>query len=259
MIEFDHFSCFDSDQSILKDINLSLSLPFRLGIIGQSGSGKSTFAKALAMLIPDNMRTCGHIFYQNQDLYKLRESQKRTLRRHHLKYLVQEPFYALNPYLKIKTQLSEVFDHKPSEQEILDALALVELDTKRILNAYPHQLSGGQRQRIALVQALLCHPSVLIADEPTTALDPLLQKQILSLIKRFLDNNKSSLVFVSHDIKATLAMTDHILVMKNGTIIESLPSSMFLENACHPYTLELLESMLFSKKPHQSAEIGSFV
>lgn len=244
MIEISQLNCFDGTTKILDNIELTLPRFCKIGIIGQSGSGKSTLAKACAMLLADHLTLTGTILYEGQNILSLKESKKRALRKHHLKYLVQEPFFALNPYLKIKTQLKEAFGFEASSKELYEALGLVELQKPGLLDLYPHQLSGGQRQRLALLQALVSKPKVLIADEPTTALDPILQKQILLLIKNYISTEKSSLIFVSHDIKAAKLLTDQIIVMKEGKIIETLPSSDLFEKAKHPYTLQLLESSL---------------
>jgi ABC-type dipeptide/oligopeptide/nickel transport system ATPase component len=244
MIKIRNFSVLAGQETILKDINLDLTAPFRIGIVGASGSGKSTLAKALAMLLDPDLKLLGDIFFQDQNLIKLKEKQKRLIRKSKLKYLVQEPFYALNPYLKIKTQLKEALDVPVSDELLLSYLKKVGLEDKRILSSYPLELSGGQRQRLCLLQCLMQNPEVLIADEPTTALDPLRQKEMLSLIKNHLDENHSSLIFVSHDLKATVSMTDVIYVMHEGQIIEQMASSDFFKKASHPFTQSLINSLI---------------
>jgi peptide/nickel transport system ATP-binding protein len=242
MIIFENFSVSDQNRIILHPLTLSLPTVFRLGIIGQSGSGKSTLAKASCMLLPPHLQVTGFLGFENQNLLNLKEKEKRHLRKNSLKYLVQEPFYALNPYLKIKTQLNEAFDKKPPLAQLIDALSSIGLNDARILESYPHQLSGGQRQRIALLQALLTKPKILIADEPTTALDPLLQKVIFSLINDYLEKEKASLILVSHDLKAIVDMTDETLVLFEGQVVERLPSKELFTNAAHPYTRSLVTS-----------------
>jgi ABC-type glutathione transport system ATPase component len=250
MIIFDNFSVSDNHHQIIKPLNLELKLPFSYGLIGFSGSGKSTLAKSLSMLLDPKLKIKGSISYKGHHILDLKEKQKRPLRRSCLKYLVQEPFYALNPYLKIKTQLKEVFDHKPHDDELLEALASVELNQARILTAYPHELSGGQRQRIALLQALICQPEVLIADEPTTALDPLVEKQILLLIKKYLQEKKASMLLVSHDLKAIVEMTDKVLVFHEGSHIETLLSHELFTKAAHPVTKSLIDSLNLESSCH---------
>lgn len=244
MIEVKNLSVFTKNQPILKNINLVLKAPFRIGIVGASGSGKSTFAKALVMLLDSDLRIEGQILLEGIDVLKLKEKQKRAIRKSTLKYLVQEPFFALNPYLKVKTQLKEALDFSPSDETLIEYLNIVGLEDKRLLNRYPLELSGGQRQRLCLLQCLMQKPQVLIADEPTTALDPLRQKEILNLIKKYLNDNTASMIFVSHDLKATCAMTDYMYVMHQGEIIESLASCDFFEKATHPYTRSLIDSLI---------------
>ena len=242
MITFENFSVSDQNRIILHPLTLSLPSPFRLGIIGQSGSGKSTLAKASCMLLQPHLETKGYLGFENQNLLNIREKEKRYLRKNSLKYLVQEPFFALNPYLKIKTQLNEAFDKKPPLAKLIEALSSIGLNDTGILESYPHQLSGGQRQRIALLQALLAKPKILIADEPTTALDPLLQKMIFSLINDYLAKEKASLILVSHDLKAIVDMTDEALVLLEGHVVERLSSKELFTNAAHPYTRSLIAS-----------------
>lgn len=244
MIEIKNLSVSTKNHSILKNINLSLKAPFRIGIVGASGSGKSTFAKALAMLLDSDLKIDGQILLDGVDILQLKEKDKRAVRKSTLKYLVQEPFFALNPYLKVKTQLKETLDFTPNEETLYQYLNIVGLEDKRLLNCYPLELSGGQRQRLCLLQCLMQKPKVLIADEPTTALDPLRQKEILNLIKNYLNDNTASLIFVSHDLKATCAMTDYIYVMHQGEIIETLASCEFFEKAIHPFTRSLIDSLI---------------
>lgn len=244
MIEVKNLSVLAGSQFLLKNINLLLTPPFRIGIVGTSGSGKSTLAKALCMLLDHDLKVEGQIFFKGLDLLKIKEKEKRKIRQSELKYLVQEPFFALNPYLKVKTQLKEVTDKYQNEADLLSYLNQVDLKDKRILNAYPLELSGGQRQRLCLLQCLMQNPKVLIADEPTTALDPIKKNEILTLINNFLDEKKSSMIFVSHDLKATCAITDMIYVMDQGQIIEIIPSKDFFIKASHPFTKSLINSLI---------------
>lgn len=244
MIEIKDLTVKSGHIPILSNVSLTLKKPFRIGVVGASGSGKSTLAKALCMLLDSSLSIEGQISYDSTDLYSLKEKQRRLFRKNKLKYLVQEPFFALNPYLKIKTQLNEAFDYRPSNEVLMSYLHKVGLHDQNILNAFPLELSGGQRQRLSLLQGIIQNPEVLIADEPTTALDPIKQKDILDLIKNFLDLQNSSLIFVSHDLKATCMMTDVIYVMHQGRIIETLPSYDFFDKAEHPFTQSLIDSLI---------------
>ena len=243
MIHFENFEVSSEKRTLLKPLTLNLTLPCAYGIIGHSGSGKSTFAKSIAMLLDSQLKQKGKIFYNEEELTHLKERRKRELRRHYLKYLVQEPFYALNPYLKIKTQLKEAFDISTSDGTLLEYLKPFGLTDSRILNSYPHELSGGQRQRLALVQALIPKPQVLIADEPTTALDPIIEKQILTLLKNYVRDHGISLFLVSHDLKAIAEMTDTTLVFHDGCLIEVIDSKELLTRSKHPHTQKLVESL----------------
>jgi peptide/nickel transport system ATP-binding protein len=248
MIHFDKFEVLCQKTPIIHPLSLTLKLPGRYGIIGHSGSGKSTLAKALSMLLDPSLTQTGTLFYQDLNLLNLKEKTKRSLRQNQLKYLVQEPFYALNPYLKIRTQLKEVCEKKATDDQLLEKLKLVELTDPRILNAYPHELSGGQRQRIALLQALLPNPKILIADEPTTALDPLVEKHIRKLIKTYVDEHQSSLILVSHDLQAITELTETTLVFEKGHLVEILPSKDLLSKSTHPHTRSLVTSLVFDEE-----------
>lgn len=250
MIDIHNLSVFAKNVPLLKDINLVLNPPFRIGIIGSSGSGKSTLAKALCMLLDPELKVEGQIFYEGKNLFDLKEKQKRFLRKSQLKYLVQEPYFALNPYLKIKTQLKEALTKPADEKLLMSYLKKVGLEDSRILTSYPLELSGGQRQRISILQALMQNPAILIADEPTTALDPIKQKEILDLLKNFLSEKNTSMIFVSHDLKTTCAMTDTIYVMHEGQIIETLPSKEFFIKASHPFTQSLIHSLIENHITH---------
>lgn len=250
MIHIQNLSVFAAGVPLLKNINLMLKAPFRIGIIGSSGSGKSTLAKALCMLLDPSIKVEGQIFYEGINILELAEKQKRFLRKSKLKYLVQEPYFALNPYLKIKTQLKEALSEPADDKLLISYLKKVGLEDKRILSSYPLELSGGQRQRLSILQALMQNPAILIADEPTTALDPIKQKEILSLINNFLDEKNTSMIFVSHDLKTTCAMTETIYVMDKGQIIETLPSKDFFTKACHPFTQSLINSLIENHIKH---------
>ncbi len=244
MIQLINFTVQDGSKILLDHLNLELQKPFKLGIMGESGSGKSTLAKALVRLIDPKLIIHGELRFKDLSIYHLDEKKLREIRKDQLKYLVQEPYFALNPYLKIRTQLKEAFKNPPTEADLIQSLNTVGLEDPLILNRYPYQLSGGQRQRIALLQALVSKPSVLIADEPTTALDPLLQKTILSLISGYTEKTQSSLVFISHDLEALVSMTDQIIVMYGGRIVERLLSKDLFTNAKHPYTQALVACVI---------------
>jgi len=244
MITLSDFTVKDGDKILLDHLNLDLQEPFKLGVIGESGSGKSTLAKTLVGLIDPKLTIEGDLRFKGLPIYPLDERKLREIRKDQLKYLVQEPYFALNPYLKIRTQLKEAFKYPPKETDLIESLKTVGLEDPLILNRYPYQLSGGQRQRIALLQALIAKPRVLIADEPTTALDPLLQKTILSLMTSYIEKTGASILFISHDLEALASMTNEIIVMYAGRIVERLLSKDLFINPQHPYTQALVACVI---------------
>lgn len=245
MILLEDLSVFTENATLLKNINLTLKAPFKVGFVGESGSGKSTLAKLLCGLLNKNLKKSGKAEVFGIDILRSKEKLLRELRKKTMKYIVQEPYHALNPFLKIGFQLKEGSFEALTKEKLLSILEGYDLFDPLILNAYPHQLSGGQRQRIALIMAMLSNPQVLIADEPTTALDPFLQKTVLHKIESYIDHTQSSLIMISHDLEMVQKTCDQIFIMKDGQIVESILASKLFSEAQHPYTKRLIS--IFTK------------
>ena len=237
---------------ILKNLNFSILKNSITAIVGESGSGKSITAMSLMGLNPKgyNISNKSEIFFEDLSLLKISEKKWRKIRGNEFGIIFQEPQSSLNPTMKCGTQIDEVLKlHKQNYNKvdakkiILSQLKKVKLiDAKKVYNSYPHQLSGGQKQRLMIAMALICKPKLLIADEPTTALDIIVQKEIIELIKELQKQNSMSVLFISHDISLVSHIADKIIVMKEGEIIEKGEKINILKSPSHPYTKTLLKS-----------------
>jgi peptide/nickel transport system ATP-binding protein len=235
---------------VLRGINLEIGRGRILGIVGESGSGKSTLASCLLRLLPSNVsRLDGTILFDGQDLLTLSESGMAKIRGKRIAMIFQDPMTALNPLFTVGTHLVDVLQRcQPglSRREALQrgAAMLTKVglsDAAQRLAAYPHQLSGGMRQRIMIAMALLAEPDLLVADEPTTALDATVEAQIVALFDRLRQDFAGSIVFISHHLGLVAELCDDLCVMYGGTIVESGPVAAVLAQPRHPYTLALLE------------------
>ena len=237
---------------ILKNLNFSILKNSITAIVGESGSGKSITAMSLMGLNPKgyNISNKSEIFFEDLSLLKISEKKWRKIRGNEFGIIFQEPQSSLNPTMKCGTQIDEVlklhqqnYNKVDAKKIILSQLKKVKLiDTKKVYNSYPHQLSGGQKQRLMIAMALICKPKLLIADEPTTALDIIVQKEIIELIKELQKQNSMSVLFISHDISLVSHIADKIIVMKEGEIIEKGEKINILKSPSHPYTKTLLKS-----------------
>ena len=237
---------------ILKNLNFSILKNSITAIVGESGSGKSITAMSLMGLNPKgyNISNKSEIFFEDLSLLKISEKKWRKIRGNEFGIIFQEPQSSLNPTMKCGTQIDEVlklhqqnYNKVDAKKIILSQLKKVKLiDAKKVYNSYPHQLSGGQKQRLMIAMALICKPKLLIADEPTTALDIIVQKEIIELIKEFQKQNSMSVLFISHDISLVSHIADKIIVMKEGEIIEKGEKINILKSPSHPYTKTLLKS-----------------
>lgn len=237
---------------ILKNLNFSILKNSITAIVGESGSGKSITAMSLMGLNPKgyNISNKSEIFFEDLSLLKISEKKWRKIRGNEFGIIFQEPQSSLNPTMKCGTQIDEVlklhqqnYNKVDAKKIILSQLKKVKLiDAKKIYNSYPHQLSGGQKQRLMIAMALICKPKLLIADEPTTALDIIVQKEIIELIKELQKQNSMSVLFISHDISLVSHIADKIIVMKEGEIIEKGEKINILKSPSHPYTKTLLKS-----------------
>ncbi len=230
----------------VRDVSFSLEPGETLGLIGESGSGKSITAMALLGLLPENARVTGSIVFEGRELVGLRERELCALRGDRIGMIFQEPMTALNPVHTVGHQVAEPLRlHRglsaaAAKKEALALLDRVGIpDAARRIDAYPHQFSGGQRQRITIAMALACGPDLLIADEPTTALDVTIQRQILDLIRELVAERKMALMLISHDLGVIAQNVRRMLVMYGGSVVESGPTATVFANRAHPYTLGL--------------------
>ncbi len=230
------------------DVSFSIDKGETLALVGESGCGKSMTALSLLRLLPEPGRVVGgEIILSGHDLLMLPEMEMRRIRGNDISMIFQEPMTSLNPVLRIGDQIAEVLQlHEgDSEQQALDKAAeLLKLvgisDTKRRLRDYPHQLSGGQRQRIMIAMALACNPKLLIADEPTTALDVTIQAQIMDLLLQLKEKRQMATLLISHDLGVVAGNADKLAIMYAGQIVETGPVAMLFDNPLHPYTQGLL-------------------
>ncbi len=236
-------------KTILEDVSFELQKNTTLGIVGESGSGKTITALSILSLIPtpplDSIK--GQILFENKDLLKCNLSEWQGIRGKRIAYIFQEPMTALNPVLTIGDQITEmVRAHNSIGRKKATQLAATLLEEVGIpspserLKNYPHELSGGMRQRAMIAMALSCNPEILIADEPTTALDVTIQAQVLELFKNLMQSRGMSILFVTHDLSVMAEIADYILVLKNGRVVEYAAIQEIFDAPQHPYTQELL-------------------
>lgn len=251
------------------DANLEVPRKAIVGVVGQSGSGKSTLGMATAGLLdPRQCDVSGTVRLGDTviDLGSAESSLWETLRGSRIGYVFQDAQAALNPLLTIEQLLVQPQRHrgvdphvaKSAARDLLEAVEIPDVD--RRLRQYPHELSGGMKQRVVIAAALMGKPSVLIADEPTTALDVTLQAQIIRLLKRLKDEFELSIIFISHDIDLVADIASHIVVMKDGVAIEAGSANSVVGRPSHPYTNELIQSIprlekigFFENKEHWSS------
>lgn len=236
----------------VRDVSLDLAPGETLGLVGESGSGKSTIALAILRLIPrqDGGIRAGRILFKDQDLAQLPEPALRGIRGKHIGMIFQDPFTSLNPVMTVEEQMVEVLETHHLEASLDEALRKVQLDPARVLKAYPHQLSGGQRQRVLIASALLTRPQILLADEPTTALDVLVQKDILDLLFDLQKELGMAMLLISHNLGVVGCYTQRIAVMKSGQIVEQATPQKLFKQPEHAYTRELigaLPKLLYSR------------
>ncbi|MGW4058853.1 ABC transporter ATP-binding protein [Amycolatopsis sp. NPDC004747] len=224
---------------LVRDVSFEIGAGERVGLIGESGSGKSLTALAIMGLLPEELRAWGSVSLHGRELLGMSEKDLSRLRGDELAMVFQEPMTALNPAMRVGRQVTEPGRIHGRRHRAEDLLAAVGLPgTAR---AYPHQLSGGQRQRVVLAMALANEPSLLICDEPTTALDVTVQAQILSLIKTSLPA-ESALLFITHDLAVVASVCERVLVMLDGEIVEAGSTREVLTSPSHAYTRKLLDA-----------------
>ena len=237
----------------VNDVSLDIHQGETLAIVGESGSGKSQLFNAVMGLLPKNASVSGDINFLDQPLLKLNTKQLNQIRGKEIGMIFQDPMTALNPYLRIGKQLTEVLAAHQNPNNHLDKKAIKDLaikilervqikDAEQRFNSYPHELSGGMRQRVVIAMALLCKPKLIIADEPTTALDVTIQTEIIRLLKDIHTRENTSIVLITHDLPLVAGLCDRIAVMYAGRIVEMGTVDEIFKHAKHPYTQALLNA-----------------
>ena len=246
---------FDTRRGVVKAVNgvtFSLEEGRTLGIVGESGSGKSQTAMSILQLFQKNQRIAeGNIFFDGEEISSFSTKEMLKIRGNEISMIFQEPMTSLNPVFTVKYQLSEALllhqnmdkaEAGKRSRELLEQVQIPNPD--RVLKQYPHQLSGGMSQRVMIAMALACNPKLLIADEPTTALDVIIQAEILKIMNDLKDEYNTSILFITHDLGVISQMADDVIVMYGGKIVESAPIKEIFKNAKHPYTKRLIAAFL---------------
>lgn len=252
---------FFSERGVVKaadDVSFYVSKGETLGIVGESGCGKSITAMSIARLVetPPGKYVGGEILLNGEDMLKVSDERIRQIRGNDISYIFQEPMTSLNPVFKIGRQISESLmlhrgmSKKEAYKESIKMLELVKIpNPERVVDDYPFALSGGMRQRAMIAMALACEPKLLVADEPTTALDVTIQAQVLDLMNELKEKINASIMFITHDLGVISEMSDRVMVMYAGKVVEVATTEDIFKNPKHPYTIGLIAS-----KPDMSTE-----
>jgi peptide/nickel transport system ATP-binding protein len=238
----------ENAQPILRNVSLDLAPGETLGLVGESGAGKSTIAKALLGVLPRMVRiTQGEILFEGRDLRTAPRRETRAIFGDAITLVPQDPMTALNPGRRIEAQLTDGLrlrrgmNAREANKRALELLAEVHIrDPERVLRAYPHQLSGGIRQRVLIAAAFALEPKIIVADEPTTALDVTVQKQILRLMRQMQEAHGTAVIFVTHDLGVVAQICDRVTLLFAGAVIESGPTADILSAPRHAYTRALI-------------------
>ena len=245
-------------KNIIKNVNIKIFDGEIVGLVGESGCGKSITALSIIKLIDENVMkiTSGKILFNNKNLLSETDHFLRNIRGKEISMIFQEPMTSLNPVFTIGSQINEVLlihenlGKKVATERTIDLLKKVGIPSPNIsINKYPHQLSGGQRQRVMIAMALACSPKLLIADEPTTALDVIVQAQILKIIKSLKKEYNMSVLLITHDLGLVQDFCDRVYVMYDGKIIESAKCRAIFQNPIHQYTKDLLKTRPAANPP----------
>ncbi|SHK47404.1 peptide/nickel transport system ATP-binding protein [Thermocrinis minervae] len=247
LLKVENLSLYYGPKRVLKDVSFSLEEGEILCIVGESGSGKSSILYSIARLLPKGARVEGSIRFKGMNLLNLSERELRRIRGKEISFVFQEPSLYLDPLFKIGSQIEEAYrahmGKNGARQKAYEVLRKVGIqDVDRVYNSYPHQLSGGLKQRVCIAIASVCEPSLILADEPTTALDVTLQSSILSLFRRTKEEGRSVLL-VTHDFGVVAEIADRVLVLKEGQVVEEGDVYSIFENPKHEYTKRLLLSL----------------
>ena len=244
------FHTHDGEVCAVNNVSLNVNAGECLGVVGESGSGKTQVFMSIMGLLAKNGKAEGEVFFNGEQIIGMEAAQLNKLRGVEFSMIFQDPMTSLNPYLRISKQMTEVLvEHQGcteavATQKSIDLLDLVGIpEARKRFRMYPHEFSGGMRQRVMIAMALLCEPQLLIADEPTTALDVTVQAQILDLIARMGKELNMATVLITHDLGVIAGVSDRVVVMYGGRIVEEAPVIDLFESPQHPYTRGLLDSM----------------
>jgi oligopeptide/dipeptide ABC transporter ATP-binding protein len=247
-----HFATDDGIVRAVDGVSFSIDAGQTLGMVGESGCGKSVTALSILRLIPSppGRIVAGEIRYQGQNLLELPEAEMRRVRGNEIAMIFQEPMTSLNPVFTVGDQIGEAIrlhqktSRRQTRERVIEMLRLVEMpEPTRRVDEYPHQLSGGMRQRVMIAMALSCNPKLLIADEPTTALDVTIQAQILDLMRELKAKTGAAIVLITHDLGVVAEMAQRVVVMYAGRKVEEAPVERLFARPLHPYTKGLLGSI----------------
>lgn len=247
MLELQQLSIAFQSNTVVKSVDLSLQPNEILGLVGESGSGKSVTAKAIMQLLGKKAEITGRLMFEGSDLTHYTETQFQQLRGREISMIFQEPMSSLNPSMRCGTQVAEILkqhtkgSHKSIKAEVIRLFKKVKLPrAEQLYKAYPHEISGGQKQRVMIAMAIACQPKILIADEPTTALDVTVQNTILELLKSIQAETGMSILFISHDLALVSELADRVAVMYQGELVEVEETTTLFKQPKHPYTKALL-------------------
>jgi peptide/nickel transport system ATP-binding protein len=260
VVDIRNLSASAGAQPILRDVSLSVNAGEVMALVGESGAGKSTIAKAVLGILPAGIKVSrGEILFEGTDLLTLPPAKLRELLGVRIALIPQDPLTSLNPSRRIGDQLTDGLrlraglNRADATAQALKLLNDVHIrEPERVLTRYPHELSGGMRQRVLIAQAFSLNPHVIIADEPTTALDVTVQKQVLRLIRDMQREHKTTLLFVTHDLGVVAQICDRMTVLYGGKVLEQGATADILSNPGHPYTRALLAASPRYDKPDQS-------
>ena len=244
------FQTPDGVVSAVNGINFTLDRGETLGIVGESGSGKSQSMLAMMGLLAINGSATGQVFFKGQDLISLPTADLNRIRGNRVAMIFQDPMTSLNPYLTVERQMTEVLEfhkgmsRKDARVKAIQALDAVKMpEAARRITMYPHEFSGGMRQRVMIAMSLLCEPDVLIADEPTTALDVTVQAQILILMRELQRDFGTAIVIITHDLGVVAGLCDEVMVLYGGQVMEQASAEAIFYKPSHPYTAGLLAAV----------------
>ena len=244
---------FDTNDGVVKavnDVSFNLGKNDSLAIVGESGSGKTQLVFSILDLLAKNAKVSGSIKYESNEILDLSENEMNRIRSEKISIIFQDPMTSLNPYMRIRDQLNEVLIHhkgykvKEATAESVRMLDAVKIpDAKNRINMFPHEFSGGMRQRVMIAMSLLCNPNIIIADEPTTALDVTVQAQILELFKEIKKEFQTSLILITHNMSIVDQISDKTLVLYAGRVMEYGFTKDIFMHPSHPYTRGLIEAI----------------